>query len=73
MNVEVDSAKNMSTRIPGLLKMFGLENKTMSIEENYSIKSFFEIDYRDCDKILSLERNKSFKFLLNAMGGGGNS
>lgn len=68
MNAEVDDEKHMSTRIPGLLKMFGLENKIMSPTKNYSPESFFEMDYSTRDRILPLERGKAFKFLSSALG-----
>lgn len=68
MNAEVDYYKNMSTRIPGLLKMFGLEDKIMSIKKSYRPESFFEIDYSTRDRILPLERGKAFKFLSSALG-----
>ena len=77
MNLEVDDAKIMSTRIPGILKMFNLEDRIMTQEKRYSIHSLLEIDYSTRDKILTQERNKAFQFLLNAlsgaekMGGGG--
>ena len=68
MNAEVDNAQNMSTRIPGLLKMFGLEDRIMTMEKNYTAKDFLEIDYSTCDRILPLERGKAFKFLSTALG-----
>ena len=68
MNAEVDNGQNMTTRIPGLLKMFGLEDKIMSTQKTYSAESFFEIDYSTRDRILPLERGKAFKFLSSALG-----
>ena len=68
MNVEFNDAMFMSTRIPGLLKMFGLENRIMTTDKIFSIDSMLEIDYSTRDKILPLEREKAFKFLSNALG-----
>lgn len=68
MNAEVDQNKGMSTRIPGLLKMFRLEDKIMSTAITYNPESFFEIDYSTRDRILPLERGKAFKFLSSAFG-----
>ena len=68
MNVEVDKAEHMSTRIPGLLKKFGVENKIVTADEIFSMDSFLEIDYSTRDKILPLEREKAFKFLSSALG-----
>ena len=68
MNVEVDNAQYMSTRIPGLLKMFGLEDRIMTMEKTYTSKDFLEIDYSTRDRILPLERGKAFKFLSSALG-----
>ena len=69
INLEVDYTKTMSTRIPGLLKMFGLEERIMLPGKKYKISSLLEIDYSTRDKILLQERNKSLQFLLNALGG----
>ena len=54
---------NMSLRIPSLLKMFGLENRTAG-----AINSPLEIDYSVRDKVLPAEREKAFKFLSKALG-----
>ncbi len=71
INLEVDAEKNMSTRIPGLLKMFNLEDRIAKPGKNYSIDYLFEIDFSTRDKILLQERNKAFQFLLNALSGAG--
>lgn len=61
----------MSLRIPGLLKMFDLEDRIANSENDYKISNLFEIDYSTRDKILPVERAKSFRFLTDAIQGGG--
>lgn len=70
INFESDLIKSQSTRIPEILKMFGLESRIMQMGKSYSINSLLEIDYSTRDKILLQERNKAFKFLLNALDSG---
>lgn len=70
INFEADLVISKSTRIPEILKMFGLENRIMLTNKKYKIESLLEIDYSTRDKILLQERNKSLQFLLNALGGG---
>lgn len=60
--------KDMGTRIPSLLKMFGLENRTVYIDDFHKIKSPLEIDFSRRDEVLPIERMKAFKFLSNALG-----
>ena len=55
-------------RIPSLLKMFGLEDRTVYTDEFNKIESPLEIDFSVRDKVLPLERMKAFKFLSNALG-----
>ena len=57
-----------SMRIPSLLKMFGLEDRTVYTDEFNKIESPLEIDFSVRDKVLPLERMKAFKFLSNALG-----
>ncbi|MBQ7475881.1 MAG: polysaccharide pyruvyl transferase family protein [Selenomonadaceae bacterium] len=59
---------NKSLRIPGILKMFDLENRLAKPENNYKINSPLETDFSFRDKILPKERAKSFGFLANALG-----
>ncbi len=68
VNIEVDLNMTMSMRIPGLLKMFNLEDRTLIQGKSYTAESFLDIDYRTRDKILPLERGKAFKFLSSALG-----
>ena len=68
LNVEIDDGQNMSTRIPGLLKMFGLEDRAMIFGKNYSADFMLNIDYRNRDIVLPLEREKAFNFLAGAFG-----
>ena len=68
MEIEIPGQTNIQTRIPGLLKMFSLENRIPNSEETYTIDSILNIDYSTRDKILPLEREKAFKFLSNALG-----
>ena len=70
VNCEYDdeSTRSMGTRIPSLLKMFGLENRTVYTEDFHKIKSPLEIDFSRRDEILLLERMKAFKFLSKALG-----
>lgn len=59
-------------RIPGILKMFHLENRLATAQNGYKIDSPLEIDFSTRDKILPAEREKAFKFLktaLNSKGG----
>lgn len=69
INLDYDDSvtKSMSLRIPGLLKMFGLENRVTTSMNNYRVESPLEIDFSTCDKVLPLERAKAFKFLTNAL------
>ena len=57
-----------STRIPSLLKIFGLENRTVYTKEFNKIKSPLEIDFSRRDEVLTFERMKAFKFLSKALG-----
>lgn len=68
MNAEVDLVPMMSTRIPGLLKMFGLEDRIAVTEKIYDVQKLLEIDYSTRDRILPVERGKAFKFLSTALG-----
>ena len=63
-----EKSKSMSLRIPGFLKMFGLENRIALPQNDYKIDSPFEIDFSVRDKILPQERLKAFNFLANALG-----
>lgn len=69
LNIEyVDElTEKMSMRIPSLLKIFELEDRTATVG-NYKINSPLEIDFSFRDKILPKERAKSFGFLANALG-----
>ena len=69
INREYDDKKtrDMSLRIPGILKMFGLENRIAKVENDYKIDSPLDIDFSTRDKILPGERMKAFKFLADAM------
>ena len=69
INREYDDkeTRDMSLRIPGLLKMFGLENRIAKVENDYRIDSPLDIDFSTRDKILPGERMKAFKFLATAM------
>ena len=69
INREYDdkATRNMSLRIPGLLKMFGLENRIAKAENNYKVESPLEIDFSTRDKVLPYERVKAFNFLTNAL------
>ncbi len=71
MNFESENdpeAIKFTTRIPGLLKMFGLEDRIITSEKNCTTEELFEIDYSTLDKVLPQERRKSFEFLSNALG-----
>ena len=70
VNCEYDdeTTQSMGTRIPSLLKMFGLENRTVYTKEFNKIKSPLEIDFSRRDEILPQERMKAFKFLSKALG-----
>ena len=68
INIEIDKDRTISTRIPGILKMFGLENRIVPSDKIQISNNFFDIDYSTRDKILPMERDKSFKFLSNALG-----
>ena len=63
-----DDTKSMGTRIPSILKIFGLENRTVYTSDFHKIKSPLEIDFSVRDKVLPLERMKAFKFLSKALG-----
>ena len=67
MEIEIPGQTNIQTRIPSLLKMFRLENRIPNSEKTYTIDSILNIDYSTRDKILQIERNKAFKFLLDAL------
>ena len=62
-----EQTKNMSMRIPGFLKMFGLENRIATSKNNYRIESPLEIDFSVRDKVLPYEKAKSIRFLTNAL------
>ena len=70
VNCEYDdeSTRSMGTRIPSLLKMFGLENRTVYTDDFHKIKSPLEIDFSRRDEVLPQERMKAFNFLSNALG-----
>ena len=61
VNCEYDdeTTQSMGTRIPSLLKMFGLENRTVYTKEFNKIKSPLEIDFSRRDEILPQERMKA--------------
>ena len=69
LNIEYVDAetKSMSLRIPAILKMFGLEDRTSTVG-NFKFDSPLEIDFSIRDKVLPLERQKAFDFLSNALG-----
>ena len=59
--------KKMSLRIEGLLKMFGLENRIAQPENNFEVENLLTPDYKMRDKVLPEWREKSFKFLAEAL------
>ena len=67
MEIEIPGQTHVLTRIPEVLKKFGLENRMTTLEKNYTIDSILEIDYSTRDKILPQEREKAFNFLSNAL------
>ena len=68
LNIEYVDAmtEGMSMRIPSVLKMFGLENRTATVG-NFKMDSPLEIDFSTRNKILSYERAKAFNFLSGAL------
>ncbi len=63
-----ERSKGMGTRMPSLLKMFGLENRAVYTEDFHKIKSPLEMDFSRRDEVLTFERMKAFKFLSKALG-----
>ena len=61
-------ALSESLRIPGILKVFGLESRFATATTEYRLNNPLEIDFSTRDKILPLERQKAFNFLSNALG-----
>lgn len=59
---------NMDSRMDTLLKLFGLENRKTDRGKNYTVENPLEINYPDVEKILKSEREKSKKYLSNALG-----
>ena len=57
----------VSERINSLLKMFNLENRMATLENDYKIDSPLDIDFGTRDKILPIEREKAFNFLKTAL------
>lgn len=65
INLEVvgdNEGVTMSNRIATLLKLFGLEDRSTMLAEP------LKIDFTRREEILSLERRRAFKFLLEAFG-----
>lgn len=54
-------------RMISLTEMFGMKNRIASIRNGFKIESPLEIDFSTRDKVLPLEREKSFKFLSSAL------
>lgn len=64
------STKNicdMSSRIDTLLKTFSLESRRGNIENNFCLDQFFNIDFLNIDKKIESEKEKSIKYLKNAL------
>ena len=65
-------SETVSERMTSLLKMFNLENRMATAQNNYRMDSPLDIDFSTRDKILPIEREKAFNFLktaLNSKGG----
>ena len=58
---------SMTSRLDTLLDMFGLKNRHLKLENNYKINNLFEVDFTNVEKILDIERNKSDKYLQEAL------
>lgn len=58
---------NMDSRISTLLKLFDLNNRKGVKENDYRIANPFKIKYGDIEGILDKERERSKKYLLNAL------
>lgn len=58
----------MSLPIPGLLKLFGLEDRKISTTDNHKLDELLNVDFARRDKVLPVERDKAFKFLSTALG-----
>ena len=66
--IENDSeGVSMSLRIPSLLKLFGLEDRTAS-DGNRKLDTILNVDFTRREEVLPLERTKAFKFLSEALG-----
>ncbi len=66
--IENDSVGvNMSMRIPSLLKLFGLEDRTAS-DGNRKLDTILDVDFTRREEVLPVERTKAFKFLSEALG-----
>ena len=60
--------KTLSSRITSLLKTLKLEHRLLPVREKASVESMLDLDYQPVEPILKIERQKSIKFLKNALG-----
>lgn len=65
VNIGVNLENDM--RLPSILKMFGMENRVATVENNFEIENLLAPDYSLRDKTLPTWREKSFKFLADAL------
>ena len=59
---------NMDSRMDTLLGLFNLQHRKTDKRKNYIVENPLELKYPDVEAILEPEREKSRKFLLNALG-----
>jgi len=59
---------NMDSRMDTLLGLFNLQHRKTDKRKNYIVEKPLELKYPDVEAILEPEREKSRKFLLNALG-----
>ena len=59
---------NMDSRMATLLGLFNLQHRKTDKRKNYIVENPLELKYPDVEAILEPEREKSRKFLLNALG-----
>ena len=66
--IENDSeGVSMSLRIPSLLKLFGLEDRKVSTNENRKLDELLSVDFTRRDEVLPVERDKAFQFLSTVL------
>ena len=58
----------MDSRMDTLLGLFNLQHRKTDKRKNYIVENPLELKYPDVEAILEPEREKSRKFLLNALG-----